>query len=109
MRDVIRQFEERKEEIENYFQHCESFMIHNAQIIFPNGQKYRLDIKLAHILRANAFLLIYNLTESCISQGIEAIYLDIKNKGLDYNVIKPNIQKELIGNIKKNISSDEFV
>ena len=77
MRDVIRQFQERKEEIENYFQLLESFMIHNAQIILPNGKKQKINVALAHILRANAFLLLYNLTESCISQSIEAIYIDL--------------------------------
>ena len=109
MRDVIRQFEERKEEIESYFQLLESFMIHNAQIILPDGKKHKIDIELAHILRANAFLLLYNLAESCISQGIEAIHIDIKSKQHDYNNINSNIQKELIKHIKNKVSPEAFI
>ena len=109
MRDVIRVFQERKEEIDLYFEFLEDLMIKNAQLTFPDNTKKNLDSTLSKILRANGFLLIYNVVESCISQGIEAIYLDIINKGIDYNSISSNIQREIIGNIKSNIKVVKFV
>ncbi len=109
MRDVIRVFQERKDEIDLYFEFLEDLMIKNAQLTFPNNTKKNLDSTLSKILRANGFLLIYNVVESCISQGVEAIYLDIINKGIDYNSISSNIQREIIGNIKSNIKVAKFV
>lgn len=109
MKDVIRIFQERKGEIDVYFEFLEDLMVNNAQLVFHDNTKKNLDSALSKILRANGFLLIYNVVESCISQGIEAIYLDIINKGIDYNSIKPNIQKEIISNIKSNINTETFI
>ena len=66
MRDVIRVFQERKDEIDLYFEFLEDLMIKNAQLTFPNNTKKNLDSTLSKILRANGFLLIYNVVESCI-------------------------------------------
>ncbi len=109
MRDVIRVFHERKGEIDLYFEFLEDLMINNAQLAFSDNTKKNLNPALSKILRANGFLLIYNVVESCISQGIEAIYLDIINKGIDYNSINSNIQREIIGNIKSNINANTFI
>ncbi len=109
MRDVMRVFAERKAEIDLYFDFLENLTLNNTQLILADGTKAHIDIELAHILRANGFLLIYNVVESCITKGIEAIYLDIIDKGVDYNAIKSNIQTEIINNIKNNIKTDNFI
>lgn len=109
MKDFIRTFNERKEEIEVYFEFLEDLMIKNAKLAFPDNTRKSLDLALPRILRANGFLLIYNVVESCISLGIEAIYIDIITKGIDYNSISTKIQKEIIGNIKNNVKLDSFV
>ena len=109
MRDVRRQFEERVSEIDKYFGLLENIMIHQAQLVLPSGEKINEDKDLNKILRANAFILLYNLVESSISQAIEAIHLDIVKAGLGYNKIKQNIQKEIIDHIKKSIKTDDFI
>lgn len=110
MRDVIRQFRERQQEIENYFTLLENIMVQDAKFLFPNGTQIDVNIDLRHILRANAFLLLYNLIESSISQAIEAIHIDISNKqNLDFNTLTKNIKKELIGFIKKDVSVEDFI
>lgn len=109
MRDVLRIFQERKEEIDLYFQHLNVFLIEDASIKLNDNSSYKLDVETKHILKANAFLLLYNVIECSIVQGIEAIYIDIIDKGLDYSQVKENIQKELIANIQKNYSTDRFV
>jgi hypothetical protein len=109
MKDFIRVFQERKEEIDLYFEFLEDLMVKNATLSFPNNTKKNLDLALPRILRANGFLLIYNVVESCISLGIEAIYLDIISKGIDYHSITLNIQREIIGNVKQNISTNSFI
>jgi MAE_28990/MAE_18760-like HEPN len=109
MNDVIRVFHERKGEIDLYFEFLEDLMINDAKLAFYDGTQKRLNQSLTKILRANGFLLIYNVVESCISRGIEAIYLDIISKGLDYNAISSNIKREIIGNVKNNIKAETFV
>lgn len=110
MRDVLRIFGERKSEIDTYFTHIQSFMIDGAVVLFPNGTKQSITTDLAHILRANAFILVYNLVEYSISQAIEAIFTDIKNKGYLYDDVSKNIKLELIKNIKSNnIKPEDFV
>ncbi len=109
MRDVLRIFGERKNEIDTYFMHIQSFMIDGAVVLFPNGTKQSITTDLAHILRANAFILVYNLVEYSISQAIEAIFTDIKRKGYLYDDISPSIKLELLKNIKSNVKPEEFV
>lgn len=109
MNDVIRVFHERKEEIDVYFELLEDLMINDARLAFSDGTQKNLNRSLTKILRANGFLLIYNVVEYCIAGGIEAIYLDIISKEIDYHSIRSNIQREIIGNIKRNISTDDFI
>lgn len=109
MRDFIRTFKERKGEVEMYFDFLEIFMIQNAQIIYPDGNKEILNKDVSEILRANGFLLIYNVVESSITQGVESIYIDIIDKGYDYNCLKTGIKKSIVSNVKTNIKAIDFV
>lgn len=110
MRDVIRQFRERQQEIENYFTLLENVMVKDAKFLFPDGTQIDVNIDLRHILRANVFLLLYNLIESSISQAIEAIHIDIaKNDNLDFNSLTQELKKEIIGFVKKDVSVDTFI
>jgi hypothetical protein len=110
MRDVIRQFKERQVEIDNYFTLLENVMIKDAKFLFPDGSNVEVNLDLKHILRANAFLLLYNLVESSISQAIEAIHIDITNKeNFDFDNLTQSLKKEIIGFVKKGVSAEDFV
>lgn len=109
MIDVIRQFRARTDEIDTYFSHLEDLLVENAQLVFNDGTKKTISVDLAQILRANAFLLLYNLVESSISQAIEQIHLEIVNEGIDYNKINDSVRKEIIKYIKRDISLEIFV
>ncbi|MEN9610612.1 MAG: hypothetical protein RLZZ628_1426 [Bacteroidota bacterium] len=112
MKDVINLFQERKEEVEIYFEHAKCAWSDDAKMTFTAGnvkQVTKLSLKLKQILSANTFLLIYNLVESTVSSAIEAIYREIKAEKISYDHIRPNIQKEIIENIRKNINTNDFV
>lgn len=102
-------FQERREEVEAYFEHVEDISLRNAQLFFPEGHFKTLDADLKHILLANTFLLIYNLVESTISSAVEAIFIEIKEEAVPYDTIRSSIQKEIIDNIRKNVATDSFI
>lgn len=109
MKDFIYLFQERRKEVDLYFEHLEDFWLRDAKIIFPNGSCKELDTDFKHILSANAFLILYNLVEACLSAAIEAIFLEVKEQVSSYDDIKPNIQKEIVEHIRKDVATDRFV
>lgn len=52
-----------------------------------------IDSELIKILKANGFLLLYNLIEATISKSIEAIFLTISSEGLKYHELSDNLKK----------------
>lgn len=112
MKDVIHVFQERKQEIDIYFDFLETFMKDNskdnAKILHIDGTQTEMSNTLAQILRANGFLLLYNVIESCITLAIEEIYKDIKDKNISFDILNEGIKKEIFSNIKNNISTENL-
>lgn len=88
---VILEFEEKVEEINEYFTfvktttHLRGFgdvteMVHVSQTVH-------------NILKANMFLLLYNLVESSFKNALENICIKIKNDNLKYKDVIPEIKK----------------
>lgn len=112
MKEVIHVFQERKQEIDIYFDFLKTFMKDdskdNAKILHADGTQTEMSNTLAQILRANGFLLLYNVIESCITLAIEEIYKDIKDKNISFDILNDGIKKEIFSNIKNNISTDNL-
>src|SRR4030067_3498224 len=85
MINVKREFQDRHYEIDKYFQFLETLENDFRNLINLNSQnetQYQIDDDLFKILKANGFLLLYNLIESTILNSIIAIFdeLSISNK-----------------------------
>ncbi len=93
-------FIERKSEIEIYFDFLKLILIDN------NISQINSDLQ--KILKANSFILLYNLIESSTSKAIEDIYLDLKVKSIEFKNLKEGIKKTIIKSIRKNVNSDKF-
>jgi hypothetical protein len=99
MKTFIREFQRRVAEIDKYFD-----LVNKVEeidqlgagsersIIFPGGP-YAVDIELQKILRSHCYLLLYNLIESSIRNGIMAIHDAIEIEQLTYKTLDPKIQK----------------
>lgn len=109
MRDVKRNFQERCAEIDLYFTFIEKTLKRGAKISLPDGKSEFVKADLAKILKANGFLLLYNLVESCIKKAIEEIYFSMKREGVKYDDIKDSIKREIITYLKNKKNVDEFV
>jgi hypothetical protein len=98
MNNTKTNFKIRKEEIEEYFALIK--VLNNDDISLEytrlNGgisEKFCFSTKLKAIIRANAFLLLYNLMESTIRNSILEIYIKIKEERLGYEDLSNEIKK----------------
>lgn len=109
MEDVIILFDTRKEEVNTYFEYVKEICGNHTQLLLQDKSTKSFSMDFKHIILANGFLLLYNLVESTFSNAIEAIYKTILSEGCRYDMIQPNIQKEIIDNVRKNINTNSFV
>lgn len=88
------EFESRKEEIEQYFSFLQN--IENDFRLVSNYQKnssFTIDDELLKVLKANGFLILYNLVEATILNCVTAIFDEIKLNNLSYSNVSDNIRK----------------
>lgn len=108
MISVLTDFEERVQEIELYFEHLNLILNKDAELFFPRNitrQKRRINSELHKVLKANCFLLLYNLSESSIRQALIEIYDKITEKGLKYSNVKDEIKKIWITSKYRNFNN----
>ena len=109
MKEVKRNFTQRKKEIETYFEFLEKILNNNI-INWEDNSQERISGRLRRILKANIFLLLYNLAESSISAAIEQIHLSIENDvDVSFDDIKDQIKIDLIKNLKNNKNPEKFI
>lgn len=110
MKDVKRDFQERLDEINLYFAFLENVILKDGKLLYPDGSSENIDTILIKTLRANGFLLIYNLAESCIKRAIEEIYIGMRRDSIEYDNIKEGIRKEIINYLRSGkTGTDNFV
>jgi len=113
--DFIKDFEDRVEETEKYFQflvlidsigsiqNIKSMknhkMIIDSKIVYPLKKKvtnegvFYLDIELTKTIKATSFLLLYNLVESSIVSGLNAYFEAFSSNKLKYKELNSEIRK----------------
>lgn len=109
MISVHTDFANRVQEIELYFSFMEKVMLENAQLSYSDGSTEIFTPDINKIFRANSFLLLYNLAESCMTNAIEAIYISMDNERVSYDDLKEGIRKEIIKFLKQNVNVNDFV
>jgi hypothetical protein len=92
---IFRQeFNSRRQEIEHYFIFLQK--AENDFSLITNYQRtstYPIDDELLKILKANGFLILYNLVEATILNCIASIFDEIKLDNLPYSGVSENIKK----------------
>ena len=108
MTTVIIDFDKRVKEIKLYFKLLEKVIEHDASLFLPNNQthKYmRFDDDLQKVMKANMFLLLYNLAESSIKQALTEIYDVITSENVKYGDVKDEIKKIWISTNYNNFNN----
>lgn len=102
---VKEDFTNRITEIELYF----TFMRKIESMDFDALDSLKISSDLIKIFRANSFLILYNLVESCIKNSIESIYENIDSNNISFDDLRKEIKIEIIKFLKLNINADTFV
>jgi hypothetical protein len=90
-------FEDNKLEVGKYFDFLKH--IEDGGIYLSNGSKsilFEIDVELINILKANAFLLLYNLVESTIRNALWDVHQAVRNDRVSYKNLILDIKKVLI-------------
>jgi hypothetical protein len=102
-------YDERLLELECYFEALVSLYLDNDNIKNDEGDienRGYHDDEFLKILKANALIMIYNLVEATVSEGILEIYGSVRSQGLDYENVNGEI-KELWFNHKFEVVHDK--
>jgi len=95
IQDIINNFEEQVIEVESYFKTLEKLNDPNLKLYFPQKRTYKylgLNNDFMKIAKANAFIVLYNLIEANVRNGLLAIYNDMDTNNHTYSNVRPEIQ-----------------
>ena len=112
MKKFIREFNRRVAEIQKYFELVDKIeglgALSTKSIIFPSGE-YIVDSDLQKILKSHCYLLLYNLVESSIRNGITAIHDVIVIEQLTYKDLSPKIKRLWLLNDLSKSFRDSYI
>ena len=87
MIELLRDFYKKVREINRYFK-LVKFLDDKRHIA-----DFRITGELQAILKANCYLLLYNLVEGSIFEGINAIFIDINNRNISFDQLEDNYKR----------------
>lgn len=108
MLSVINDFNTRVQEIDIYFKLLDNVINKDAKLFFPANKTHKFkdfDSELVKVMKANSFLLIYNLIESSVKLSITEIYDSITLTGNKYDDLSEQIRKIWILENYKNFKN----
>jgi hypothetical protein len=108
---VQQDFQDRVDEIEAYFAFIMNIEQGNILLIKEAGnldpayssQEQR---DLIRTFKATAFLLLYNLMESTVSNAVEAIFDELSNRNISFDSCRHEIRSVVLGNLKQHNVTD---
>lgn len=96
MVSVINDFNKKVSEIELYFELVSTVTTDSPTLYYPNKQSHKyknFDPTLKKVMKANIFLILYNMVESAITLALIQIYDEVSNQNIAYKDLSPCFQK----------------
>ncbi|MFA6543205.1 MAG: MAE_28990/MAE_18760 family HEPN-like nuclease [Limisphaerales bacterium] len=104
MTTVQQDFQTRAGEIENYFRFVEQLAEGNLRLTAsaPSTASLSPDDydSLLKTLKANGFILLYNLVESTMKNAIEAVFEEFRAKGVSFDDCREEVRQIVVSNLK---------
>lgn len=111
MQTVLLDFNTRVQEVNKYFWFLEGLITENTKLaVLEDSGDHKvkpIDPELAKTLKANGFLLLYNLVESTMRNAIEAIFDELSSNKISFDSVSTEIKKIVLYNFK-NRSPDNI-
>lgn len=96
MSTLIQAFDVRLGELTSYYKFIDMIERDSAALSLPNKKTWRtrpVDERILRILKANFFLLLYNLVEATIRDGFTAVYEAIDADGCSVRQLSPALRR----------------
>ena len=103
MEGIILEFESKVNEIDEYFLFISTTT--HLERDFDETKIVKVSKTVQDVLKANLFLLLYNLVESSFKKSLESICIQITNDEITYIKVIPEIRKIWINKQYKNFES----
>jgi hypothetical protein len=106
MINVQNDFATRSEEVTRYFHFLQRFDDRRVTFIDAATDPFTFSppeqLALFKTLKANGFLLLYNLVESTSKNAIEAIFDEFKSQGVSFDHCRAEVKKIILENLRKH-------
>lgn len=113
MNNAKNEYNKRLQEIELYFDTLQFLDQGNCSIkridILGKEEVKSIDLSLTTILKANGFLLLYNLIEATIRNSINAVLASIHSSRATFRTLSDNLKKIWINQESKNTSHEKIM
>lgn len=107
---LFQDFDERSKEVSQYFIFLKNLEQESIKLSMKGkrGTRQTKEISpdLLRTLKASGFLLLYNLVEATMRNAIESIFDELKNEGVTYDQIRPELKKIILKNLRKKNLND---
>lgn len=96
MSPLLQTFESRAEELAAYLKFLELIDTGSASLSMPNKRTWKVrkvDVRILRILKANFFLLLYNLVEASVRDGFLSVYNAVQADGCSVTNLTPALRR----------------
>lgn len=112
MNNTLIEFQKRIKEVDIYFQTLDLLDKGRCEIscidIQGNVHHKEIDNELSKILKANGFLLLYNLIEATIKTSIDEIFITIHSSNITFKSLTENLKSLWINQEIKDLKENAF-
>lgn len=109
MSDLREFFEERKNEVNIYFEFINPIGIDNSRnktIKYDSQNKLTTTNELKQVLKSNGIMILYNLIEGVVSKSLEEIIDCINDQEIKYCDLKPGFKRIILKSTSKKTTKD---
>lgn len=110
MSTVRSDFTARVEEIEAFFDLLTKLAADRSELTFTDGEGVRrteiVNVDAVKVIKGAGFLLLYNLVESTMTNGIGAIFDELRQKRVSFDEARAEIRNAAVRNLRRNGPDD---
>ena len=100
MAALLDEFQERVSEVDVYLGFLRFSDEAGGKLVSPNGGEYEFEEELRKILKANAYLILYNLIEATIRSAIQSIYDRLESEQIGFDDLREELRSTIFGGLK---------